>query len=780
MKKSLKTGLKYTELDSLKLIHELEVYKVELEMQNDELKHAISEAQDAIQLYDYAPSGYFTLSKTGEIIRLNICGASMIGKERSLIKAHKFDLFISNDTKPIFSKFLEQVCSGITKITCEVNLSSDSCKPMYVHLTGIPAENGEQCLVTAVDITERKLAEQALKEVRVHIRNLVDNASVPVFIQTDYKFSYLNKAALELYGAVSPDQLVGTKIIDRIHPDFKNIVSQKIANLNEKRITESTTNFKHLRLDNTPFEVETSAIPFLYENKTGALVFVRDITERAHAEKALCASEALYRAIINASPDAIIITDLEGRLLKASSTSFQMFGREHEDEILGHNVHEFIVPEDRERASTSIALMFQGIMTGPAEYTGIRPNGNTFSFEANAEFIKSNDGQPLNIVFVIRDITERKLAEKALKESDEKFKEIVSQTNDGVVVFDEQGKIVVWNKGAEKIFELSADNAINKNLADIQFQLYVPGFKEKDLIEKDIRGIVNMQIPERFNRIVDEQVITMVSKESKNIQSTLFPIKLAGYNLFCTLIRDTTEIKQYEKRLVQLNTDKDRFMSILAHDLTSPFNALLGLSELLSKNIRKYDTDKIENFVNLINKSAKNTYGLLEALLMWTRSQSGTIPFQPQNLILNAICVEVLRILTPNASEKNITLNYYASDDISIFADIDMLKAILRNLISNAIKFTNNGGKISIYAEPNHSNTTITVSDNGIGIAPNTVSKLFDFSQIHTTEGTAREKGTGLGLLICKDFVERHGGKIWIESEVGKGSDFKFTLPVYH
>ena len=143
------------------------------------------------------------------------------------------------------------------------------------------------------------------------------------------------------------------------------------------------------------------------------------------------------------------------------------------------------------------------------------------------------------------------------------------------------------------------------------------------------------------------------------------------------------------------------------------------------------------------------------------------------------ICKDILEILQPSANTKNITINYSAIDEINVFADKDMLKTVLRNLISNAIKFTNKNGAININSVENSGNVTISVSDNGIGISQDNLAKLFDISKVLTTKGTAEETGTGLGLLLCKEFVEKHGGKIWVESEYGKGSDFKFTMPIF-
>jgi signal transduction histidine kinase len=250
-------------------------------------------------------------------------------------------------------------------------------------------------------------------------------------------------------------------------------------------------------------------------------------------------------------------------------------------------------------------------------------------------------------------------------------------------------------------------------------------------------------------------------------------------NILKTYTLERLKAEKSEIRLHQLNSDKDRFISILGHDLKSPFNNLLGLSEILKEDIRKLDIDEIESIANDINKTARTTYNLLEDILKWARTIQGKIPFNPQNISFTDNCMNILEILNPNAKTKNITINYSALDEINIFADIDMLKTVLRNLVSNAIKFTNTGGTIRIKAEQTDSNVTISVLDNGIGITPDDLNKLFDISQYITTKGTANEPGTGLGLLLCKEFVEKHGGKIWVESEAGKGSDFKFSLPIY-
>ena len=250
----------------------------------------------------------------------------------------------------------------------------------------------------------------------------------------------------------------------------------------------------------------------------------------------------------------------------------------------------------------------------------------------------------------------------------------------------------------------------------------------------------------------------------------------------CTDIEKIKEAEQAliesEKQLLRLNADKDRFISILGHDLKNPFNSILGFSDILADEIDSLNKEKIKVIARNINNSAKNTSKLLNDILTWSSAQQGSIPFQPKVLNLLSTCNGVLDILDPGAFAKNITISGLKIEHINVYADEDMLKTILLNLVSNAIKFTNSGGKISINAEQNSENVTISVSDNGVGISSDNLSKLFDISEVLSTKGTAGESGTGLGLLLCKEFVEKHGGKIWVESEEGKGSVFKFTLRI--
>lgn len=259
--------------------------------------------------------------------------------------------------------------------------------------------------------------------------------------------------------------------------------------------------------------------------------------------------------------------------------------------------------------------------------------------------------------------------------------------------------------------------------------------------------------------------------------------KVVAYYL---LIQDITEqkiaeqqLKQYASELKALNATKDKFFGIIAHDLKNPFASLIGASEILSNNPGQYDMDVIEKFGSLIFSSAKSGYALLENLLEWSRSQTGNITYNPKKLNFREIVEANLSSIRVSSNNKKIIIRSEIIEDIKITADENMLNTIIRNLLSNAVKFTQEGGMVSVKTEINDNHLTVTVKDTGIGIPKDDINKLFKIDIKYTNIGTADERGTGLGLLLCKEFVERHSGKIWVESEEGNGSEFKFTLPIF-
>ncbi|MGE0021895.1 MAG: ATP-binding protein [Draconibacterium sp.] len=245
-----------------------------------------------------------------------------------------------------------------------------------------------------------------------------------------------------------------------------------------------------------------------------------------------------------------------------------------------------------------------------------------------------------------------------------------------------------------------------------------------------------------------------------------------------TTIYDLTQRKELENQLIEMNATKDKFFSIIAHDLKNPVSNVLGFSNLLNEELNSFDGNEIAQYVSLINTSAKQTLNLLDNLLQWSMMQQGKMLFEPKPLILSEITKDVIDIVNENVKLKQISVFNNVPEKLILTADENMLKTLLRNLIHNAVKFTNQGGKIEISASGQNNGVLISVADNGVGIDKNNLKKIFDIGSGYSTRGTHNEKGTGLGLILCKEFVEKHNGRIWVESEQGKGSNFHILLPV--
>ena len=425
-----------------------------------------------------------------------------------------------------------------------------------------------------------------------------------------------------------------------------------------------------------------------------------------------------------------------------------------------------------------------------------------------------------------KDIIERKHVGDAGQKTNEYLDNLFNFGNSPIIVWNTKYEITRFNKAFESITGRTEKDVVNKSIEilfppidrDYSMELIKKTSEGErwEVVEINILHIdstihtllwnsANIMSPDKKTPIatiaqgkdITKRIEAEIKLKAKNNQ-----IEMQNENYIQINNELAFQNKEKEKRaaelvitnkellqLLQLNSDKDRFMSILAHDLKSPFNSILGSLDLLSLNIHKYDINKIEKLVNNANNSAQHVYHLLDDILIWVNAESGHLSYDPQNVSFKKIYSDLLEVLKPNATAKNITIKCLSKDDILVFADIDMLSTILRNLVSNAIKFTNMGGIINVsvnkFENPEMKITDsasskyqiISVSDNGVGISINNLDKLFDLTQKYSTRGTLEEEGTGLGLIICKEFVEKHGGTIWVESVPGKGSQFYFTLP---
>ena len=258
-----------------------------------------------------------------------------------------------------------------------------------------------------------------------------------------------------------------------------------------------------------------------------------------------------------------------------------------------------------------------------------------------------------------------------------------------------------------------------------------------------------------------------------------------GYgDLFSVVMVDVTELEnirrelcQSQQKLEEALSVKTKFFSIFAHDLKNPFNGILGMTNLLVDYYENYSADDIKKYLNVINDSATRVYGLLTNLLDWAKSQTGMIEVKPTNFYISEPINEALSVNKYNIDQKNIKIVLQIDYEYSVMADKNMILTVFRNLIGNALKYTPQGGRITIAARLNGDNKIeVSISDNGVGIPSENMPRLFNVDQPLTTPGLENEKGSGLGLIICNEFIRRNGGQIMVSSEVGKGTTFTFTL----
>lgn len=364
--------------------------------------------------------------------------------------------------------------------------------------------------------------------------------------------------------------------------------------------------------------------------------------------------------------------------------------------------------------------------------------------------------------------------ENALIESEKRYRLLVENQNDLIVKFDNNRNVVYVNPNYCNCFGLNETEIIGKKF----FPYIHPG--DLETVKKSID---DLELPphhsyheERDKTINGWRWFGWSKKAMINEKGEIVEVVAVGRD-----ITDRKEIQQKlmenEKSLQELNATKDKFFSIIAHDLRGPFNAILGFSELIVEKCQKNDYKDVCMMSGLLHSSAKHSFDLLTNLLEWSRTQRGKKIFEPKETNLVSLLDTEVELVSLTAQEKNIKIKCDCAET-TVFADYNMLQTILRNLISNALKYSFKGGEINIKVQKMKSEILISVADTGVGISDEKQGKLFNISDVESTPGTNNEKGTGLGLILCKEFIEKHGGKIRVESREGLGSTFYFTLPL--
>lgn len=523
-----------------------------------------------------------------------------------------------------------------------------------------------------------------------------------------------------------------------------------------------------------------SALRVTLNGRECLLSVVRDVTQLRQEEEARRINYAKYKVLFDSIPIGITISDNSGKIIESNSIAEKLLGLSKE-EVLNRSIdgEEWkVVDKDgnefpKEEYASLKALkenrvienVEMGIVKGTNEITWINVTA--------APIPIANYG----VVVAYNDITDRKKAEEIINKSREKLEEAQKTARLGSWEWDIQTNELICSDEFLRIFGFERD-AFGNNTNVILSRLH-PEDKEYYL-QKLVQGQKN-PIENSFEyRIVLPGGITKhILANGKNIlDNNNKPVKASG------TVQDITERKRIEEEiknqyaeLQRINREKDKFFSIIAHDLRSPFTGLLGLTELMAGDIKTFTPNEIQEIALKLNQSANNLFRLLNNLLEWSRMQRGTTEFNPETINLKSMIQDTFHLYTETAASKGIGLYDTTSENFEIKADKSMFDSILRNLVSNAIKFTESGGKVTLSAQRNKEYNIIEVSDTGIGMSIDLIHDLFRIDKKTVRKGTEDEPGTGLGLLLCKEFINKHKGELMVNSKPGKGSTFTVILP---
>ena len=381
---------------------------------------------------------------------------------------------------------------------------------------------------------------------------------------------------------------------------------------------------------------------------------------------------------------------------------------------------------------------------------------------------------------LVTDITEMKQTEIALNESKKHYSRISATVPiilyDYILYPDGSNKFLYIGPTCREILEID-DKELLSNM-NLFWQMVHPDdlqhLKDEDIKANKSRDLFMFE----FRIITPSGRLKWIQLSSRpNSDSEIW----SGYILDITERKNAELIIQKQNvQLTELNATKDKFFNIIAHDLRNPFAGILGISELMENILLEDNGEKPERLIELtkmIKKSSESALELISNLTDWAKSQTGGISINPTNLTMQYMFSSAFQIVNGNALKKNITIEKRFADNDTVYADNMLVNTILRNLLTNAIKFTHPNGKITVSALMKDDFLEISVTDTGVGIDPKNIPKIFKIDSKFSLPGTNKEKGTGLGLVLCKEFVEKQGGTIWVESELGKGSKFTFTLP---
>jgi PAS domain S-box-containing protein len=616
------------------------------------------------------------------------------------------------------------------------------------------------------DITERKQDEDALLLTQFAMDRAPDSI---VWVDADGKIAYANDTACSSMG-FSREELLDMEVFD-IDPDFSREAWEQHKEDLEKQ-KRMTFERRHRTKDGSLFPVEVTTNYIEYKGHFLGISFDRDITERKQAEEALHEEAVRRKILVDQSRDGIVILSEDGSVHEANKRYAEMLGYTPEEVSQLH-----VWDWDTQWTHNQLIEMFQQVdEKGDHFETRHRRKDGTFldvEISTNGAVI---GGQKL-IFCVCRDITDRKRAEY----ENAKNREMLLQAE----ILAKLGSLE-WDIPNDTWFVSDNWRCImgheSPHLSSSELFAYVhpeDKWRVKRAIAKTMSTGKPYDIQHRILQGGTGEVCYIQTYGVLELNNSGKPVRGFG------TIQDITDRKQAEEKiratneqLHKANAEKDKLFSIIAHDLKSPMSGLVSSTEMLADQSEMFSEQDIRTLTREMHKSVRNTFALLEDLLQWSRMNQGGIDYAPTPCSLNELLNMGLSTAQDLAKSKGISLRQDAPQGLTVLVDQPTIKTVIRNILFNAVKFTRRGGEIAVSAKQEGPTATVAMQDTGVGMNEQVLSSIFTLEKEKRQLGTEGEKGTGLGLILCKQFIEQHGGSIWVESESGKGTTVFFTLPV--
>ncbi|MHB1355727.1 MAG: PAS domain S-box protein [Anaerolineae bacterium] len=669
----------------------------------------------------------------------------------------------------------------------------------------------------SIDIQE---AEGALRESEEKYRLLINNANEAIVVVQDGLFKFCNAATLNLLEGYSEHELQSIPYTEFVHPEDRENVEQYHCKHIAHELEQTRITYRVVTRGGAAKWVDVNTALIEWQGKPATLDFLTDITERKRAEDSVRESEAKFRSTIAQSLDGILIAEEDGSIVEWNAAQTVVYGNSRE-EMIGTPIWQFLM--DHLPESMRVPEAFEQIVKVLRDYA--QAPGSAFALVPFENEIQTKDGQskmielsmyPIRILdatlwgVISRDITQRKRAELALRESEAKFRATISQSMEGILIAEQDARIVEWNTAQTAIYGRSRKEMIGKPIWQFLQDHFPDSMKTQETpnqLSTLLRGFAESSLsavaqPSR------EVAIQTKDGQDKIIELSVFPIKIQDATLWEVISRDITERKKVEEALAESaerenqtilneqqrrlelerkaaqvlrakaaelsrsNKELEQFAYVASHDLQEPLRMVASYTQLLAERYAGKLDAKADKYIGYAVNGAVRMQRLINDLLAYSRVGTRAKPFTETS------CLEIVQesILDLGKAIEEARAEVIIGDLPTILVDRIQIKQVFQNLIANAIKFRGDvNPRVVITSEERDGYWELCVADNGIGIDPQFHNRIFIiFQRLHERD---KYPGSGIGLAIVKKIIERHGGRIWIDSEEGKGARFIFTLP---